>query len=159
KRVVPRNARTGNAQCRRSRVPEHTSKSRGVTRRKLSRLTSTISTSGRRLQSFSRWRAVYTPPKPPPRITMRVFPAWSAPPVGARSGWGASGSGVSSPVEVTNHGDESDRTYHAVTSQGAPAVVPADRTSTGILRFGFGDLASARRRIGSRGSRDGTRQR
>ena len=74
-RVVRKKARMGKEQERRSRAPEKTSNSRGVMSRKLSRLTRTISTSGRRRQSPSRWRAVATPPKPPPRITMRFFDA------------------------------------------------------------------------------------
>ena len=65
----------GKEQPRRSRVPEKTSNSRGVMSTKLSRLTRTISTSGRRRKSRSRWRAVATPPKPPPRIRMRFFDA------------------------------------------------------------------------------------
>src|SRR5262245_45077573 len=73
KRVLRKNARIGKEQWRASRVPEQTSKSSGVITRKLSRLTRTISTSRRRLQSCSRWPAVTTPPKPPPRITILVF--------------------------------------------------------------------------------------
>src|ERR1700730_773835 len=74
-RVDRRKARTGNEEPRKSRVPEKTSNSRGVMSTKLSRLTRTISTSGRRRQSPSRWRAVATPPKPPPRIRMLFFDA------------------------------------------------------------------------------------
>src|SRR5262249_6191240 len=59
--------------------PEQPAKSNGVIRRKLSRLTRTISTSSRRRQSRSRCRAVVTPPKPPPRITTRVFGGRPAP--------------------------------------------------------------------------------
>src|SRR5215472_1479910 len=73
KRADRRNARIGKEQWRASSAPEQTSNSSGVIRRKLSRLTRTISTSRGRLQSRSRWRAVVTPPKPPPRITIRVF--------------------------------------------------------------------------------------
>ena len=39
----------------------------------MSRLTRTISTLRRPLQSRSSWRAVVTPPKPPPRITILVL--------------------------------------------------------------------------------------
>src|SRR5208337_2596211 len=65
----------GKEQERRSSAPEKTSNSRGVTSRKLSRLTRTISTSGRPQKSPSRWRAVATPPIPPPRIRIRFFDA------------------------------------------------------------------------------------
>jgi hypothetical protein len=65
--------------------------------------------SGRRLQSFSRWRVVYTPPE----ATAEDHDA-SLPSLGCSTGrctfvirckWQRS---VSSPEEVTNHGDEGD---------------------------------------------------
>src|SRR5262249_36606898 len=74
-RVVRRNARIGTDTCRVSSVPEHTLNKSGVMTKKLSRLMRTTSTSGRRRKSFSRWRAVWAPPNPPPRITIRVLGA------------------------------------------------------------------------------------
>src|SRR5690349_13890076 len=128
-RVVRKKARTGKEQLRRSRVPEKTSNSRGVMSRKLSRLTRTISTSGRPRKSPSRWRAVATPPKPPPRIRMRFVDA-EAP--------------IASPHNCPNE---------AVTSEAPPPPLNPERREGTPPRGGLvcaAPLAPRRRLVGRR---------
>ena len=53
-------------------LPEHASNSSGVMTKKFSRLTSVIATSRCPRSARSRWRAVATPPNPPPSTTTRT---------------------------------------------------------------------------------------
>src|SRR5690349_5959372 len=123
-RVVRKKARTGKEQLRRSRVPEKTSNSRGVMTRKLSRLTRTISTSGRRRKSPSRWRAVATPPKPPPRIRMRFFDAEAF---------------TASPRNCPNQAIPSEAPPPPITLRGGRGHLPNSGMSRSLRRTAVGD--------------------